>query len=254
MQVRIKICGITNPTDAELAASLGTDWLGLNFYAKSPRYIDEATAKSIMQAIPTSVEPVALFVNEPIAHMQRVAEALSIRTVQVHGFPPSPPVLRGRGAAGEGEEQDAAQTRRAQPSAAKPPHPDPLPLSTGGEGEMRWLRAFSVRDASDLRNIETTLATMSTPPTAILIDAHVPGWFGGTGQVAPWHLLTDFNPGVPIILAGGLTPDNVADAIRIVRPYAVDVASGVESIPGKKDAEKMRRFIDAVRLASDANP
>ena len=74
--------------------------------------------------------------------------------------------------------------------------------------------------------------------------------FGGTGQVAPWQLLADFKPGVPLILAGGLTPDNVADAIRIVQPFAVDVASGVESSPGKKDTEKMRRFIDAVRSAS----
>ncbi len=87
-------------------------------------------------------------------------------------------------------------------------------------------------------------------PSAILVDAHVAGQYGGTGQTAPWHLLADFKPGVPLILAGGLTPDNVADAIRIVRPYAVDVASGVESRPGKKDPDKLRRFIDAVRNIS----
>ena len=93
------------------------------------------------------------------------------------------------------------------------------------------------------------LAAVGATPPAILTDAHVPGMFGGTGQTSPWHLLADFHPGVPLILAGGLTPDNVADAIRIVRPYAVDVASGVESSPGKKDADKVRRFIDAVRAA-----
>jgi phosphoribosylanthranilate isomerase len=77
----------------------------------------------------------------------------------------------------------------------------------------------------------------------VLVDARVPGQYGGTGQTAPWHLLADFRPGVPLILAGGLTPENVAEAIRVVRPYAVDVASGVERSPGCKDADRIRRFI-----------
>jgi phosphoribosylanthranilate isomerase len=209
MRVRVKICGITNPADAERAAALGADWIGLNFYPKSPRYIDMAAAKLIVQGTPASVEPVALFVNEATDQMDRVADALAIRTIQVHG---------------EQSDLEAWQDRR-------------------------WFRALSVRDANDLRAIEARLATFRTPPAALLIDAHVPGMFGGTGQVAPWHLLGDFQPGVPIILAGGLTPDNVAAAIRIVRPYAVDVASGVESSPGKKDLDKMRRFMDAVRGA-----
>jgi phosphoribosylanthranilate isomerase len=84
---------------------------------------------------------------------------------------------------------------------------------------------------------------------AVLIDAHVPGQYGGTGQTAPWHLLAGFDPGVPVILAGGLTPENVVEAIRIVRPWGVDVAGGVESSPGRKDGKKMRRFVDAVRAA-----
>jgi phosphoribosylanthranilate isomerase len=77
----------------------------------------------------------------------------------------------------------------------------------------------------------------------------VPGQYGGTGHTAPWKLLADVQPGVPVILAGGLTPDNVAEAVRLVRPYAVDVASGVESAPGVKDEEKLRRFIGEVRAA-----
>jgi phosphoribosylanthranilate isomerase len=81
----------------------------------------------------------------------------------------------------------------------------------------------------------------------VLIDAHVPGQYGGTGRTAPWELLAGWDAGVPLILAGGLTPENVAAAVRAVRPYGVDVASGVESSPGRKDADKMRRFIDAVR-------
>ena len=92
-------------------------------------------------------------------------------------------------------------------------------------------------------------AGIGAPIAVVLIDAHVPGQFGGTGQTAPWNLLASFDPGVPIMLAGGLTPENVAEAVRIVRPYGVDVASGVESSPGRKDPEKMRRFVEAVRTA-----
>lgn len=212
MQVRIKICGITNPDDAAQAAKLGADLVGLNFYAKSPRYLDEATARTILGVLPTSAEPVALFVNEPIQHVQRIVRALGIQTVQLHG--------------------DLDEH-----------------LTPG----TRWIPAFSVRDAASLQRITSYLERLRSVgdiPAAILVDAHVPGKFGGTGEVAPWHLLANFQPGVPLILAGGLTPENVGEAIRTVRPYAVDVASGVESSPGKKDPDKMRRFIEAIRLAS----
>ncbi|MBI2805697.1 MAG: phosphoribosylanthranilate isomerase [Planctomycetes bacterium] len=209
MAIRVKICGITNPTDAEEAAQLGVDMVGLNFFGPSPRCIDDSAARAILQALPAGVEPVALFVNEPLARAQHRANVLGIGTVQVHG-----------------EQREIL-----------PP-------------EMKWIPAFSVREPVDLpeivRYVELLIAANRTPH-AILVDAHVPGLYGGTGQTAPWHLLADFKPGVPLILAGGLTPENVAEAIRIVQPQGVDVASGVESAPGKKDVDKMRRFIHAVR-------
>jgi phosphoribosylanthranilate isomerase len=208
-RTRVKICGITNPADAELAAKLGVDWIGLNLYPKSPRFIEEAAARAIALELPAQVEPVALFVNVPPGEAKGIAARLGIQTVQIHG------------------------NHTAVPSAG-----------------VRWICAFAVSDASNLQAIDAYLEMLriaATAPTAILVDANVPGMHGGTGQTAPWHLLADFKPPVPLILAGGLTPENVADAIRIVRPYAVDVASGVESAPGKKDPEKLRRFIDAVR-------
>jgi phosphoribosylanthranilate isomerase len=116
----------------------------------------------------------------------------------------------------------------------------------------RCIRAFAVRDQTDLQQITAQLElfrALTELPQGVLVDAHVPGMHGGTGQTAPWQLLAGFDPGVPVILAGGLTPENVAEAIRMVRPYAVDVASGVESSPGKKDADKLVRFIAAVRGA-----
>jgi phosphoribosylanthranilate isomerase len=91
-------------------------------------------------------------------------------------------------------------------------------------------------------------------PDAILLDAHAMDRHGGTGTIAPWELLATYRPGLPVILAGGLTPGNVGQAIRTVRPDAVDVASGVERSPGRKDPELMRRFVDAAREAFEALP
>lgn len=110
-----------------------------------------------------------------------------------------------------------------------------------------YIAAFRVRDVADLPMIQQFVHDHQ--PNHVLIDAHVEGAMGGTGHVAPWELLEGFDPGVPMILAGGLTPQNVAEAIRRVRPWGVDVASGVESSPGRKDPEKVRRFNDAVRSA-----
>jgi phosphoribosylanthranilate isomerase len=121
----------------------------------------------------------------------------------------------------------------------------------------RWwpdevIAAFQVRDKASLDMISRYIdqcRAVEELPAAILVDAQIPGQHGGTGQTAPWELLASFRPGVPLILAGGLTPENVADAVRVVRPYAVDVASGVEENPRRKDAEKMRRFIANARAA-----
>ncbi|MCZ2342220.1 MAG: phosphoribosylanthranilate isomerase [Bacteroidales bacterium] len=105
--------------------------------------------------------------------------------------------------------------------------------------------AFRVQDAATLTVARQCV--QSVRPAAILVDSYVPGEPGGTGHRAPWELLAGFDAGVPLILAGGLTPDNVAEAIRLVRPWGVDVASGVESVPGRKDPGRVRAFIQAVR-------
>jgi phosphoribosylanthranilate isomerase len=110
-----------------------------------------------------------------------------------------------------------------------------------------------VQDANSLTAIRRYLDTckmVGALPSAVLLDAHVAGQFGGTGQTAPWNLLATFRPGVPVILAGGLTAENVAEAVRVVQPWGVDVASGVEYCPGHKDPEKMRRFIGTAREAA----
>ena len=121
------------------------------------------------------------------------------------------------------------------------------PTPTGRIFETHHMPAFRVRDAADLDVVRREVERVR--PQAVLIDSFVAGEVGGTGHRAPWHLLAGFDPGVPVILAGGLTPDNVAEAIRVVRPWGVDVASGVESAPGRKDPAKVAAFVAAVRAA-----
>ena len=210
--VRVKICGVTTPDDARLAAGLGADAVGLNFYAQSPRFVAPAQAGPLLRALPPFVDAVGVFVGLKTRQVCALAYQLGLRGVQC----------------------------LADPDDLEDPFP------------FQRIAAFRVKDRSSLDEIEHYLAKCrgnGAVPAAVLADAHVEGQLGGTGKTAPWELLRDFRPGVPLILAGGLTPDNVAEAIRTVRPYAVDVASGVESSPGRKDADRMRRFIDNARGA-----
>jgi phosphoribosylanthranilate isomerase len=212
--VRIKICGITSSADAARAEALGADALGFNFYAPSPRYITPDAAVMILRDLAPFTEPVAVFVNEDLVNIWEMLLGIGyVKTVQWHGEAPP-----------------AALERR-----------------------YAYVPAFPVRDAGSLDTVRSYLDAcrqMDALPNAILLDGHRTGLHGGTGQPTPWHLLAQFDAGVPVILAGGLTPDNIAEAIRIVRPYAVDVASGVESSPGRKDPEKLRRFIAQAREAA----
>jgi phosphoribosylanthranilate isomerase len=197
-----------------LAAELGADAIGLNFYSLSARYVDPETAGRIARELPPNVEAVGVFVNEPLAAMKRLAGRAGIQTLQVHGA--------------SSEINDA--------------HP------------FRMVLASPVRDRGSVNAIAHRLEycrAQGWQPAVILGDAHVPGSYGGTGVKAPWNLLAEFRPCVPLILAGGLDPDNVAEAIRIVQPYGVDVASGVERSPGKKDTDRMKRFIDNARTARE---
>ncbi len=212
--LRIKICGVTRPADARGAGRLGADAVGINFYEGSPRRVDPAVVGGILAELPPFVEAVGVFVNRPLREAFTCLEAWNrIRLVQWHG--------------------ENCETDKDYPH--------------------RLIPAFAVRDASSLAAVTSYIETcraLGRPPAAVLLDGHAPGQHGGTGRIAPWELIAAFRPGVPVILAGGLTPENVADAVRIVRPYAVDVASGVESGPGVKQAEKMHRFIAAAYEAA----
>jgi phosphoribosylanthranilate isomerase len=130
--------------------------------------------------------------------------------------------------------------RGVQTYDEQPPADDPFPFA--------HVPAFRVKDAVGLDLVRRFVAARR--PAAVLIDSLVEGQMGGTGHVAPWELLRGFDPGVPLVLAGGLTPENVAGAVAVVRPWGVDVASGVEVAPGVKDRDKVLRFVKAVRDAA----
>lgn len=216
--LRVKICGVTNVADALAAAELGADAIGLNFYQRSARCITVDVAREILRQLPAFVQPVGLFVEEPWSEITRRLAALpGLRTVQWHG---------------------------AKPEASAPP-------------ELDRIVAFPIKDWVSLSLIPSFLDRCRAEgqlPRAVLVDASVSGMHGGTGTLAPWDLLTGFQAGVPLILAGGLNPDNVAEAVHRLRPYAVDVATGVESSPGRKDREHVRKFIAAAREAARECP
>jgi phosphoribosylanthranilate isomerase len=219
---RIKICGITNVGDALQAADAGADTIGLNFYPNSPRYVDASTAAAILETAPPQLARVGVVVNENVATLnQRIAElaaksAIGLHAIQLHGDePPS----------------YCAQVRSRY-------------LIRARRLTDRGISAI----AADLESCDR----LQRVPDAVLIDSTTPGQYGGTGTTISWAGLADYQRwlhNVPLILAGGLTPENVAEAIRVVRPHGVDVASGVESSPGRKDEAKVRDFVAAASAA-----
>jgi phosphoribosylanthranilate isomerase len=254
--LRVKICGLMDEADAVKAAELGADWVGLNFYDESPRCITAEKARSIMRGLPQSAEPVGIVVPGKSPMCLGLAVKLRLPVIQLHGEvePSLAIMLTGRHlrvipAFSVAEERDLQkitsyleewQTRDDIPVTGSLPCTDGPSLESWAKKPQASLAAW-MKQQRPKRIL----------PPAILVDAHVPGQFGGTGKIAPWKLLADFQPRVPLILAGGLTPENVAEAVRIVRPYGVDVASGVEKSPGVKDPEKIKRFILNAREAAE---
>jgi phosphoribosylanthranilate isomerase len=216
MKFRIKICGVTNIADAQAAADAGADAIGLNFYGASPRHLSSDAAQYIAEELKGDVERVGVFVNAPDDAIREICKDASMGIVQLHGD--EPPSILGK-------------------------------LSRFEVIRARRLDARGIAAIED--DLQACTDAAGSPPNAVLIDAAAAGQYGGTGTTVDWRQLAGHESmlSVPLILAGGLTPENVAEAIRIVRPQAVDVASGVESSPGKKDHAKVRDFVAAAREA-----
>ena len=217
-RTRIKFCGVTRAKDAAAAAVAGADAIGLIFSNRSPRCLTLAGAKEILRALPPMVSPIGLFVDAPHDEVRNIANALNLRTVQLHGNEP-PEVV--------------AQLRDF--SVVKAVHCDaenlPQILQT-------WRSAAAKLDLTHLAGLLLETANTGQP--------------GGSGVENDWSgIASVIGPGQvtglpPLIAAGGLTPENVGAVVRQLRPWAVDVSSGVEQAIGVKSLDKMRRFVSAV--------
>jgi phosphoribosylanthranilate isomerase len=217
--LHVKICGITNPADAVAAVEAGADALGLIF-APSPRRVTLDDARAIRLVVPARVEMTGVFVREPLALVHDAILTVGLGGVQFHGNP-----LEHWADAERVRWEELIQTRKA----------------------LRVVHAVRAKDATAL---EAALDTRMERADQILLDAFVPGLEGGTGRTFDWSLIEIVKRrGVPVIVAGGLTPGNVAEAVGTTQPWGVDVSSGVESAPGKKDHGAVRRFIRAARAA-----
>ena len=199
---KIKICGITNLSDALVAAKLGADAIGFIF-AKSPRKVSITTVKKIVRRLPSFISKVGVFVDEKASKVNKIVKDCDLDLVQLHGS------------------ETPAYCKKIKAPVIK---------------------ALRIKDKALIREIPKFKVA------AILLDTYVAGKPGGTGKTFNWNLARAARKfGRPIILSGGLNPENVLSAIKKVKPYAVDVSSGVEKRPGKKNLKKLKSFICKVK-------
>lgn len=209
--VQVKICGITNPEDALWAVNLGADYIGLNFSPQSPRKISVDMAREIAAGIPPFVKCVGIFVNPSQDEIEKVLKKVPLFAVQFHGD----------------EKRDDLENIKSR-------------------FRIQIWKAVRVQDEESVKTIENFLGTADK----ILLDAWVEGRAGGTGKTFDWTLAQKAKSlGLPIILAGGLNPENVKDAVQTAEPDGVDAASGVEKDghPRRKDIDKMKLFISRAK-------
>ena len=214
-RTRIKICGLTSVEDVQMVAAVGADALGFVFYPPSPRFVTPENAKQLLRAIPPFVVSVGLFVNIAEADLRAVVAQAPVQLLQFHG------------------DETPAQCASLSAAVNRP-----------------FLKAFRVRSdttAQDLLECEAAYRAVSPLFHGLLLDTFVEG-YGGSGKVFDWSLIPkELAPRV--VLSGGLSVHNATGAISQVRPFAVDISSGVELSKGVKDEIKVRAFIDAVRQA-----
>lgn len=206
---RVKICGITNLEDAQIAIDSGADAIGFNFYRDSKRFVDERDAAVIIQRIQGAITTVGVFVNHSIAEILETQSIAKFDVIQLHGD----------------ETQRFVNELRS-------------------ETNSKIIKAFRVSAEFDVESVDRYNVD------AVLLDSFSTMEYGGTGNTLDWNIAAKAAARFSdVYLAGGLTPDNVALAIRKVKPSSVDVASGVESSPGKKDPSRVAAFIKSAKEA-----
>lgn len=202
--VFVKVCGITGPEDAHLAAESGADAIGLLF-AESPRRVSVERAREISAALPPEVARVGVFVNASDKEVLRTAREAGLDYAQLHGD----------------ETPDTVAAVR--------------------EGGVKVVKALRVRDADSLARMDGYAADL------YLLDSFSAKARGGTGERFDWALAEALKGCDNILISGGITPDNVREALEFFEPHGVDASSSLESAPGEKDADRVRRFVGAAK-------
>ena len=207
--MRIKICGITKPEQGSKIAKLGATALGFICVKKSPRYVTPSQIKIIVDGLNSSVNNIGVFADAEILDIVRVVEATGITGVQLHG----------------GETPQFCQELKTQ-----------LPSNT------EIIKAFRIKTKESLAQTAIYTEYVDT----LLLDAYHPQMLGGTGKTLNWLDLQQFQPSLPWMLAGGLTPENVTEALSQLKPDGIDLSSGVEQSPGVKDLAKVKQLFQSL--------
>lgn len=211
-RVRVKFCGITSLKDAKNAVSVGADAIGFVFFRESPRYISPENTEAIIKELPPFMTSVGVFVNEDLRFIEECVERCGLDAVQLHGDEDIEYCLRFKGLRFKG---------------------------------VKLIKAVRIKNKESLRSIEK-----GDPSDAILLDTYRSDVFGGTGEGFDRTIaLLAKEYAKRLIISGGLNSDNVYDVIKKISPYGVDVSSGIESSPGRKNIELMEEFIKEVRRA-----
>lgn len=211
MRTRAKICGITRVEDVQAVADAGCDAIGFVFYPPSPRSVTQAQAEALVKAVPAYIQVVGLFVNSTAYEIQDILKTVPLDILQFHGD--------------ESPEQCQAIAQQVV---------------------RRWYKAIQVKP--DLDVVAEIQRYQAAGASAVLLDAWHPDLKGGTGHSFDWSTFPQLD--IPLILAGGLNPDNIEEAIHTTQAYAVDVSGGVESAKGIKDQQLIERFMQGVHRGS----
>ena len=207
--MRVKICGITQIEQGKAIVELGADSIGFICVPQSPRYVSVERLRAIADVLPSETVKVGVFANHGLTEIISVVQQAHLSAVQLHGAE-SPEFCR--------------QLRQA----IRP--------------EIELIKAFRLKSAASLAETSAYLDCVDT----LLLDAYHPQILGGTGHTINWQDLVQFKPAIPWLLAGGLTPDNISDALSRLQPDGIDLSSGVERSPGDKDLAKVAQLFEAI--------
>ncbi len=211
--MRVKICGITQIKQGQEIAALGANSIGFICVERSPRYINPDRIRAIAQSLPAKTDKVGVFADHSLTEITKVVDEANLTSVQLHG-------------------QESPDFCDCLGRAIAP--------------EIEIIKAFRIKTADSLKETAKYTSCVDT----LLLDAYHPQMLGGTGETIDWQDLIEFKPSLPWMLAGGLTPDNVTQALSRLQPDGIDLSSGVERSPGDKDLSRVAQLFEAIASSS----